>query len=31
MIPPIIVLVVFGVLVFLATATPVSPFIYALF
>ena len=31
MIPPIIVLVLFGVLVFLATATPVSPFIYALF
>jgi ABC-type dipeptide/oligopeptide/nickel transport system permease subunit len=31
MIPPIIILVLFGVLVYVTTATPVSPFIYVLF
>ncbi len=31
MIPPVVVLLVFGVLIFVTTATPVSPFIYALF
>lgn len=31
MIPPIVVLILFGALIWVATATPVSPFIYVLF
>lgn len=31
MIPPIVVLIIFGVLIYVTAASPVSPFIYALF
>lgn len=31
MIPPILILILFGVLIWVSTATPVSPFIYVLF
>ncbi len=31
MIPPIIILVLFGILLYVSTASPISPFIYVLF
>lgn len=31
MIPPVIILILFSILIFVTTATPVSPFIYMLF
>jgi hypothetical protein len=31
LIPPVVIFILFGALIFFSTATPVSPFIYALF